>query len=233
MFVLPAALVALASTALAAPTHPSDKRTDISSIPSIFSQLHAFDTSSQVISLTNNAIPPFSFNNWGGLSSLNLFDDFFGVGNFDGRFNSLNFIVDEFQQINVLQCSVVDISFVQQNIAILIEVMKQLLLTQICDVETQIILASQFGSRWLSFIDDLRHISGRNVGFDSFIASQLQVVIASLGGSHVDLGFLGSSIGSQLQFVSSNFNQDFQLSRLQSAWSAAQLALLPPSLVGF
>lgn len=95
-------------------------------------------------------------------------------------------------------------------------------------------LASQFGSRWISFIDDLRHISGRNVGFDAVVAAQLQAVVASLsGGSFVDLGFLGSSIGSQLQFVSSNFNQDFQLSRLQSAWSASQLALLPPSLVGF
>ncbi|EJD35926.1 hypothetical protein AURDEDRAFT_175002, partial [Auricularia subglabra TFB-10046 SS5] len=93
-------------------------------------------------------------------------------------------------------------------------------------------LASQFGSRFNGFIDDIRRISGRNVGFDFAVASQLQAVIASLGGSHVDLGFLGSNIGSQLQFVSSNFNQDFQLSRLQSAWSASQLALLPPSLVG-
>ncbi|EJD40986.1 hypothetical protein AURDEDRAFT_153407 [Auricularia subglabra TFB-10046 SS5] len=230
MFVLPAALVALASSALAAPA--AEKRTDVSSIPSIFSQLHAFDTSNQVISLTNNAIPPFSFNNWGGLSSLNLFDNFFGVGNFDGRFNDLQFLLDQSQQIQILQCSVVDINFVQQNLAILIEAMKQLLLTQICDVESQIILASQFGSRWSGFIDDLRHISGRNVGFDSFVSSQLQAVIASLGGSHVDLGFSGSNIGSQLQFVSSNFNEGFPLSRLHSAWSASQLALLPPSLVG-
>lgn len=241
MFFLPAAIVALASNvAFAAPTAEKSKRTDISSLPSIFSQLHAFETSPQVISLTNNAIPPFAFNNWGGVPSLNNFDNFFGVGNFDGRFNQLQHItvvqqsveVIQVQQVQVLQCSAVDLRIVQQNLAILIESMKQILLTQVCEVEAQIILASQFGSRWNVFVEDLRRVSGRNIGFDAVIAAHLQSVLGSIGGNHVNLGFGGSSIGSHLQFVSSNWNPSISPARAHSAWVAAQLAVLPPSIVG-
>ncbi|EJD49776.1 hypothetical protein AURDEDRAFT_161327 [Auricularia subglabra TFB-10046 SS5] len=242
MFFLPAAIVALASShvALAAPTAEKSKRADISSLPSIFSQLHAFETSPQVVSLTNNAIPPFAFNNWGGVSALSNFDNFFGVGNFDGRFNQLQHItvvqqsveVIQVQQVQVLQCSVVDLRIVQQNLAILIESMKQILLTQVCEVEAQIILASQFGSRWNVFIDDIRRISGRNIGFDAVIAAHLQSVLGSIGGNHVNLGFGGSSIGSHLQFVNSNWNPTISPARAHSAWVAGQLAVLPPSVIG-
>ncbi|KAF6754484.1 hypothetical protein DFP72DRAFT_1068514 [Ephemerocybe angulata] len=36
---------------------------------------------------TRSTPQPFSLNNWGGLQSLNKFDDFFGAGNFDGSLN--------------------------------------------------------------------------------------------------------------------------------------------------
>lgn len=110
------------------------KRTDISSVPEIFSQLHAFETSSTVVSLTNTELVPFSFNNWQSISSLDNFDQFFGAGNFDGRFNEVQVV--QVEEIQV--CSATEITIVQQQIAVLLETMKQVLLTQVCEVETQV-----------------------------------------------------------------------------------------------
>lgn len=229
MMFISAALVSMAlyNVVLAAPTREKSKRTDVSVVPDIFSQLHSFETSTQVTPLTINQLPPFSFNNWGSLPSLNNFDNFFGVGNFDGRFNQIQVVESE-----VLVCSATEIEIVQQNIAILLEAMKQVLLTQVCDVATQVIVSSQFNSHLQVFIEDVRHVSGRQVGFDSSIASQLQSVLGSLSGQHVNLGFSGSSIGSNLQTVTSNWDPTTSPAFVHSAWTASQLALLPPSILG-
>ncbi|KZV84642.1 hypothetical protein EXIGLDRAFT_726942 [Exidia glandulosa HHB12029] len=227
MFFSTAAVLALASSVLAAPMAEKSKRT--SSVPDIFNQLHAFSTSSQTVSLTNEALVPFSFNNWGSLSSLSNFDSFFGAGNFDGRFNQIQVV--NVQEVQV--CSQVEIDIVQQNLAILLEAMKQVLLTQVCEVETQVIVSSQFSSHLQVFMEDVRHISGRQVGFDSSISSQLSSVLSSLGGNHVNLGFSGQSIGSNLQIVQSNFDSVNSPARIHAAWVASQLAVLPPSVLGF
>jgi len=61
-----------------------------------------------------------SFNNFGGLSSLNNFDNFFGAGNFNG-FNNQQVIVLE----NSPVCQASDILFIQQQLAIMQEFAKQ------------------------------------------------------------------------------------------------------------
>lgn len=61
-----------------------------------------------------------SFNNWGGLSSLTGFDDFFGVNNFDGSRNDKVVIVEQ-QQV----CHVQQVTIIQQQLAIIQEVTKQ------------------------------------------------------------------------------------------------------------
>jgi hypothetical protein len=61
-----------------------------------------------------------SFNNWGGLSSLASFDDFFGVNNFDGSRNDKVVIVEQ-QQV----CHVQQVTIIQQQLAIIQEITKQ------------------------------------------------------------------------------------------------------------
>lgn len=76
-------------------------------------------------------------------------------------------------------------------------------------------------------------MSGRQVGFDSSIASQLQSVLSIVSGQSQasSLNFEGSSIGSNLQLVSSNWDQSIS-ANVHAAWVAAQLAVLPPSVLG-
>lgn len=71
------------------------------------------------------------FSNWHGISSLDGFDNFYGIDNFDSSLNVQTVTSSE------LVCSTVSIDIVQQQLAVLIENMKRVLLQQICEVETQ------------------------------------------------------------------------------------------------
>ncbi|KAF9557421.1 hypothetical protein CPC08DRAFT_693249 [Agrocybe pediades] len=136
-----------------------------------------------------NGVDNISFDNWGGFSSLSNFDNFFGSGHFNG-FDNQQVIVEE------LVCSQQQGFIIQQQLSILQEVAKQIILEQSCDVESQILFLDQFRSGFFDFEDDLRRSSGRSIGFDSSISILLLELLDSNGSlnSH-DFGFNGGAIG--------------------------------------
>jgi len=82
----------------------------------------------------------------------------------------------------------------------------RLILEQVCDVETQLLLLSQFSSGFDNFSLDLSRQSGRNIGFDSNIAALISQLVLQDGSFNLqDFGFSGSSIGSNF-IVPSGFN---------------------------
>ncbi|KAF8149980.1 hypothetical protein B0H34DRAFT_731978 [Crassisporium funariophilum] len=143
---------------------------------------------SNVVSRASN----ISFNNWGGLSSLAGFDDFFGNDNFDGRRNQQAIIIEQ-QQV----CSSQNVFLIQQQLSIILEVAKKAISQQICDVETQIIVLEQFRGGVRNFQRDLRRQSGRNVGFDNNVAILIIQLFNGDGSfNNKDFGFRGRDIGS-------------------------------------
>jgi len=222
-----AAVLGLAATVLAAPTQ--EKRT-------FWDDVESFDETEESFSLTTEVLSDFSFDNWGGFDSLSNFDSFFGLGNYDGRFNDFNFVeeesveIEEESSISIFQCESIDVNIIQEYISVLIEVMKEIILEESCEVEVQVIVSEQFISRMDSFVEDIRHVSGRSIGYDSHIASFLPNVVSSLQSRQFsDLGFSGSSIGNRFQSVSNNWSGDISPGRVGAAWQASQLALLPAS----
>ncbi|KIM39865.1 hypothetical protein M413DRAFT_446788 [Hebeloma cylindrosporum] len=147
-----------------------------------------------------SSVSNISFNNWGGLSSLAGFDDFFGIGNFDGFRNDRVLLVGQ-QHV----CQRQRVSIIQQQLAIIQEVAKQVISQQICDVETQIVVFEQFRGGLRNFRSDLRRQSGHNVGFDASIAIlALQLFNQDGTFSNKDFGFRGIDVGKNLRVPSGN-----------------------------
>jgi len=142
----------------------------------------------------------FSFNNWGGLSSLGGFDDFFGRGDFSGSRNQQILIIE-----NQQSCRREEAFIIQQQLAILEQVARQIITQQICDVETQVIILEQHRSRFRDFGRDLRRQTGRHVGFDANIAILLSQLLNSDGSlNRRDFGFRGSDIGKHFRITNGN-----------------------------
>lgn len=74
-----------------------------------------------------------SFDSFGGLSSLSGFDNFFGADNFCGASN-----VQVLSEEEIVTCQTVDITVIQQQLSILAEYAKRVVLTQSCETETQV-----------------------------------------------------------------------------------------------
>ncbi|TFK40340.1 hypothetical protein BDQ12DRAFT_576411, partial [Crucibulum laeve] len=137
-----------------------------------------------------------SLNNFGGISSLDRFDDFFGIGNFDGHRNNEIFVQER------LVCRRKDIKVIQQQLVVLQELAKRVILEQICEVEAQVIVLSQVRNRFRNFGHDLRRLNGRKPGFDAQIARQAIHLLNSDNSLNIfDLGFLGSDVGKSTIFV--------------------------------
>lgn len=99
-----------------------------------------------------------------------------------------------------------------------------------CHRESFIVLTchstlSQVQAVFTSFGDDFRHVSGRDIGFDSHVADFIGGLYNSEGEfTNTDFGFTGVDIGSSLSTVSgSNFASTSSLSVAQ-AFSAGQSA---------
>ncbi|KAG7451147.1 uncharacterized protein BT62DRAFT_401412 [Guyanagaster necrorhizus] len=163
-----------------------------------------------------------SLSNWGGFQSLNGFDDFNGVGNFDGSNNVQTVVVQEEQTV----CEVQSIEVIQQKLVVLREMVKKVITEQICEVEVQTIVLEQFSSGIGSFSSDLLRQSGRQVGFDSNVASKISQLVNEDGSlSSSDLGFSGSDVGNNTVVAAgSNWNNTTSPSSVQSALTAAQAA---------
>ncbi|KAF8896372.1 hypothetical protein BD779DRAFT_1668175 [Infundibulicybe gibba] len=165
---------------------------------------------------------PVSFNNWGGHSSLQNFDDFNGAGNFCGSQNSQTVIVQEKQVV----CHLQQIEIIQQRLVVLQEMAKKIITEQICEVETQTIVFQQFHSSMGMFSSDLQRKSGRQPGYDASIASHGQSLISADGSLNTtDLGFKGSDVGKNtIAPAGSNWNNATSPDSVQKALDAANSA---------
>ncbi|KAL5525787.1 hypothetical protein ACEPAG_7124 [Sanghuangporus baumii] len=142
-----------------------------------------------------------SFNNYLGLSQMSNFDDFFGSSNFDSSLN-VQTIIEQQEQV---VCQTQEIEIVQQKLVILTEVMKRILLEQVCEVEVQTIVVQQVSSVMSSFSNEIGHLSSRSAGFDSNIAGLLGQIVNSDGSlSTSNLGFKGSEVGNNTVAVGGN-----------------------------
>ncbi|KAG6864493.1 hypothetical protein C0991_009111 [Blastosporella zonata] len=160
---------------------------------------------------------PLSFDNWGGFSSLDNFDNFYGSGNFDGSQHSSQVIV------NQVVCHTQQIEIIQQRLVVLQEMAKRIITEQVCDVETQVIVFQQYYSSLGSFSHDIRHSSGNHVGYDSSISSHFGSMVSSDGSlSYNDWGFTGQSVGSNTVIQSgSNWVDSMSPMSVSNAYSAA------------
>lgn len=163
-----------------------------------------------------------SLNNWGGFQSLSGFDDFNGVDNFSGSQSSQVVVVQEEQVV----CQVQQIEIIQQKLVILQEMARRIITEQICEVEVQTIVLEQFSSSVSSFGSDVLRQSGKQVGFDSNIASKISQLVNADGSlSTSDLGFSGHDVGSNTVVpAGSNWNDSTSPTSVQSALAAAQKA---------
>ncbi|KIK52082.1 hypothetical protein GYMLUDRAFT_251543 [Collybiopsis luxurians FD-317 M1] len=171
-----------------------------------------------------------SFDGWQGISSLDGFDNFYGVDNFSGEISSEESITVT-EQENVVVCHSLSVEIIQQKLLVLQEMAKRIITEQICDVETQTIVFQQYISSSSHFVGDIMHTSGVSAGYDSSIVGQYGNLVNSDGSlSTSDLGFSGSSVGQSYVVPSgSNWNPSTSPSSVQAAYSAAQSAISSPS----
>jgi len=164
---------------------------------------------------------PVSFNNYGGYGSMSDFDNFNGVDNFSGFHSS---ITESHEEVVVCHSQTVEI--IQQQLAVIREYAKKIITEQICEVEVQTVVYTQFVSGISDFSSDLQRKSNRGVGYDSSVASHIGSIHDSQGNLvGNDLGFQGSDVGSN--FVSpsgSNWNDQSSPSSVGNAYSLASAA---------
>ncbi|KAF4617588.1 hypothetical protein D9613_005920 [Agrocybe pediades] len=164
-----------------------------------------------------------SFNHWGGISSLDGFDNFYGVENFGGYVSSQVLVKQEKE----LVCHRQSIEIVQQRLLVLQEMAKRIITEQVCEVETQTIAFEQFHFSLGLFRGDLLHRSGRHVGYDSGIVSHFHDFFEADGSlSTRDFGFSGHDLGKQTIVVGgSNWDDRFSPVTVYYAQNLARTAI--------
>jgi len=163
-----------------------------------------------------------SFNNWGGISSLDNFDNFYGSDDFAHTSSFHQVVV---KQDSELVCHSEQVVIIQQRLAVLQEMAKKIITEQICEVETQTIVFQQYYASLGSFSHDLTHSSSRHAGYDNSIVQHYGDFYNSDGSlSNYDFGFSGHDIGSNTYVPSNNWNQNSSPSSVGSAYQAAQAA---------
>jgi len=162
-----------------------------------------------------------SFNHWGGFSSLDNFDNFYGAGNFDGsRYNQV--VVKDHEVV----CHAQKIEIIQQRLAVIRELAKKVITETICDVETQVVVFEQFHSGLGSFKGDLRRMSSHSVGYDRDIASHYGDLIGQDSSiSTDDWSFSGSDIGKSTVVVGGcNWDESKSYLSVNSAYISSRNA---------
>jgi len=157
--------------------------------------------------LSDSNLNGFSFSQFNNLGNFGVFDQFFGESNFLGLLNEINVA----NEVQLLQCLNTNVNVVQQQLAILSEVAKQIILTELCSVEDQVIALEQFTGRFDSFSRSVRGSNGITPSFDNSIAQLITQLIIDDQFNQNDFGFLGSDIGlNTFLVVGSDFsNVDF------------------------
>lgn len=166
----------------------------------------------------------YSFNNWGGLSSMSGFDNFYGSNDFSGSSFSEKVVEED----SKLVCHSESVTIIQQRLLVLQEMAKRIITEQICEVETQVIVFEQFSSSMSSFSHDLTRSKGSHgVGYDRGISGHYSSLVSSDGSlSNNNLGFSGSSLGQQYVIpTGSNWNSRSSPASVGRAYQAAQAAI--------
>ncbi|CAE7129224.1 unnamed protein product [Rhizoctonia solani] len=151
-------------------------------------------------------------------------DDFFGVGNFAGNLNQITII----QQQQQLVCRSVDLVRVRQQLAVIQEFAKQVILQQVCEVEIQTVIIQQLNSQLVNFGRNVRRVDGGvPPSFDIVISQKITEItqVISRGGNlaDVNLGFLGSDVGrNSVQVGGSNWNDASSPGSVGKAYQAAK-----------
>jgi len=170
----------------------------------------------------------YSLDNYGGYSSMSSFDDFYGSSNYAGYYNSQDLYDYSSSSTEVVTetCTSIDITFVQQRLAILQEIAKRIITEQICEVEVQTIVLNQYFATWDSWYGYMTHSRSGYVGYDYNVAGMYSDLFGSDGSLTTgDLGFSGSSIGSALVAPSGgNWNSATSPQSVEAAAQAAQQA---------
>ncbi|KAF9468105.1 hypothetical protein BDZ94DRAFT_1247193 [Collybia nuda] len=172
--------------------------------------------------IARNASEVTSFDEWGGIQSLKNFDSFNGQDNFDGSRNAQIIIVQEQQVV----CRRQDARIIQQQLAILQELAKRIITEQICEVETQTIIFSQFHAGLGNFEGELQRKGGRQPGFDGDVARQIQRLVNDDGSiNNTDFGFNGTDVGKRTIAPSgSNWDDNTSPESVQRALDAIKSA---------
>ncbi|KAG6908331.1 hypothetical protein DXG01_005242 [Tephrocybe rancida] len=179
-----------------------------------------------------------SFDNWRGVSSLNNFDSFYGVENFDGS-QGVQVISTDQEPV----CSTQSIQIVQQRLLVLQEVAKmfvpytqalfaifadayhirRIITEQLCDVEAQTIVFEQWYSGLHGFSRDLRRHSGRHVGYDRKISSHHDEIFSYDGSlTSNDFGFSGYDLGKEIVIINGhNWDDNRSPASVEGAYRAA------------
>ncbi|KAK7056863.1 hypothetical protein VNI00_002580 [Paramarasmius palmivorus] len=160
------------------------------------------------------------FSSWRGISSLDNFDNFYGIDNFSGHIVEQKVVVKKEEVV----CRSQQIEIIQQRLVVLQEMAKKIITEQICEVETQTIVFQQFIASSGHFRDDLHRVSGRRPGYDSAIVSHFGDLQSTDGSiSTHDLGFSGSDVGQNTVIVGgNNWNDETSPDSVDSAFEAAQ-----------
>jgi len=147
----------------------------------------------------------FPFNGWGGFQSLNGFDDFFGVDNFIGIKNQIIILPG-----HQFFCKSSNIHHIQQQLFIFQELIKKLILEEICEVEVQIIILQQFTGGFDIFFNDLNRFGGKSPGFGKEIAKFGPQLFDFDGKFKIqDFGFSGKDIGKNIIIIiNDNWDDD-------------------------
>jgi len=141
----------------------------------------------------------FSFNNFDNFNSFNSFDNFFGQSNFLGQSNEI--VVIDIEQPT---CRSIDINVIQQQLAILSETVKQVFVSEFCDVELQVIVLEQFLGRFDSFSRSLRRENNFSPSYDSSVSALITEIVINGNLNTNNFGFNGNSIGSNSVIFSGN-----------------------------
>jgi hypothetical protein len=164
-----------------------------------------------------------SFNYWGGQASLDHFDDFYGVDNFDGsHFNQV--VVKEHE----IQCHTVSVQIIQQRLVVLQEMAKKIITEQVCNVETSIVVFEQFHASLGGFNRDLRRYSGYKPGYDEEVVKHYGEFYKEDGSwSDHDFGFSGRDVGSHTILVGGdNWQEETSHASVDSAYGLTKTAYI-------
>jgi hypothetical protein len=210
-------IAAAAPATLALPVSPQELSRRYSSFSPSYGSSYGSSSSS------------YSLDNYGGYSSMSSFDNFYGSSNYAGYHNDQYLYGSGSSSTEVITetCSSIDVTFVQQRLAILQEIAKRIITEQICEVEVQTIVLNQYFASWDSWYGYMVHDRSGYVGYDYNVAGRYSDLFGSDGSLTTgDLGFSGSSIGSALIAPSGgNWNSETSPRSVEAAVQAAQRAL--------